>query len=119
MGGRFHRGTLLWGDGWRNLLASVGDLDALVPILALLDGTDGRCLIAAELASETDIEDLRQQVLQNSPEAVRSLARYWRHRQQASKAATRGADQGGRNAACPCGSGKKHKKCCLVANRLL
>ena len=28
---------------------------------------------------------------------------------------TRGAPKVGRNDACPCGSGKKYKKCCLAA----
>ena len=37
------------------------------------------------------------------------------HHHTAVETYTRGAAKVGRNDACPCGSGKKHKKCCLTA----
>ena len=65
-----------------------------------------------KLDSMSEAEVVAQQQLIEP--AVRRLFQYFlQQRTQASKPVTREAPKVGRNDPCPCGSGKKYKKCCL------
>ena len=86
------------------------------PILSFGHGVmDG----ALEKMSDDEIEDMQQQIAPNA----RIIHAYWLVGRSASNSASRPtflpmeraapAPRVGRNDLCPCGSGKKYKKCCL------
>jgi uncharacterized protein len=83
----------------------------LQPILAFTEAADWP---GHDLPDFTDTEKLQQSIASN----VRSLHAYWLERREdpiPSRQATfrRDTPRVGRNDPCPCGSGKKFKKCCL------
>lgn len=81
----------------------------LAPILAFTSITEWR---GHELA-DAEAEVIRQAIAPN----VRAIHAYWLARRDefspATATVTRDAPKVGRNEPCPCGSGKKYKKCCL------
>jgi uncharacterized protein len=82
----------------------------LAPIRAFTSETDWR---GHELSSDDEIENLQNAISRN----VREIHAYWLARREAyapSSAPFRRTEPSvGRNDPCPCGSGKKFKKCCL------
>ncbi|WP_455205384.1 UPF0149 family protein [Kaarinaea lacus] len=66
-----------------------------------------------EKASDTEVENLQNAITPS----VREIHAYWLARRGDSKSANtpirRESPRVGRNDPCPCGSGKKYKKCCL------
>jgi uncharacterized protein len=63
--------------------------------------------------------EVREQLIAILPEAVRAIHAYWSHDREerapglvADNFHLGGSSKTGRNAPCPCGSGKKFKKCC-------
>ena len=54
--------------------------------------------------------------METLPECVLDIAAFWRHRSTPMQSPTR--PKPGRNAPCPCGSGKKYKKCCGATDRI-
>ena len=70
-----------------------------------------------EMRPEPISPEKREEVIVHMAAGLLGAYRYFReHRQVSSSAHTseprRNASKVGRNDACPCGSGKKHKKCC-------
>jgi uncharacterized protein len=101
------RGVKLAEEAWAS-----GGLEMrilLVPILAFTSEADWR---AHEL-SEVEINNLQDAITRN----VREIHAYWLARREtdapAKKPVQRSGSGVGRNDPCPCGSGKKYKKCCL------
>jgi uncharacterized protein len=94
----------LWGAGGLEMAA------LLMPIRAFTSETDWR---AHELSSDVEIENLQNAITRN----VREIHAYWLARREAyppsSAPVHRTELSVGRNDPCPCGSGKKLKKCCL------
>jgi uncharacterized protein len=104
----YMRGVALATDQW-----SAGGLQMtilLTPIRAFTSETDWR---AHTLSTDAEMENVRNAITPN----VREIHAYWlAHREDqapASEPARRTAPRVGRNDPCPCGSGKKYKKCCL------
>jgi uncharacterized protein len=66
-----------------------------------------------------DLERLREECEENLPQAVTNIYRFW-IAQRGVKTIRREDARIGRNDPCPCGSGKKFKKCCsaLPAERV-
>ena len=96
---------------WERLLTSKRDGLLLFPILALCGGEDGESL----LGIDPEDEDLvMAEATETIPATVIAIADYWRRRRprQNGTSATPTTAKPGRNAPCPCGSGKKFKKCC-------
>jgi uncharacterized protein len=60
------------------------------------------------LSEDETPPDLRQDILENLPGIVLAIARFWR---RAGQQRVR-SEKIGRNQLCPCGSGRKYKKCC-------
>jgi uncharacterized protein len=97
----FLRGVeLRGGPEWR-VLRHVG-VDVLLPLAAL--GTDDEQLRA--LGVKADLAELRRDTTDKLGDLVRGLYLSWHARRPAS------AVKIGRNAPCPCGSGRKYKRCC-------
>ncbi|HWD26589.1 MAG TPA: UPF0149 family protein [Rhizomicrobium sp.] len=95
-------------EAWTKLFESEEDDAIAYPILALCDGEDGNSLF--DLSARD-----RAFLVANAPEmigqAVVDIAAYWK-RDAVPRVPIRTGPKIGRNDPCPCGSGKKHKKCC-------
>ncbi len=76
----------------------------------LATGADGKPLV--------DLDAWKRKQRESLAHNVEQLHVHWAEKRNAMRVATRPAParstKVGRNDACPCGSGKKHKKCCLV-----
>lgn len=102
------RGVQLATDRW-----STGGMEMnilLMPILAFTSETGWR---AHDLSSDVEIDNIRNAITLN----VRAIHAYWLARRDghvsSPEPARRSQTSVGRNHPCPCGSGKKFKKCCL------
>jgi len=62
-----------------------------------------------------DLDDYLDRQRVDLADHVRQLWKYWAAGRKAGAVAERAKKQVGRNDPCPCGSGKKHKKCCLAS----
>lgn len=100
----FLRGMNLWGA------LSSEDSDAVEDMIGpiILFGTDAGDELLEEL-DEAGIEQLQQMI----EPAVNNIYAYFTAHRKQQKAPKRSEKRAGRNDPCPCGSGKKYKKCCL------
>jgi len=81
-----------------------------------------------ELSSEEELlvrwPKQREEISEQIPDAIASIYRFWLpyrtavHERQLATTIQRAAPKIGRNDPCPCGSGKKFKKCCGAASVL-
>lgn len=89
---------------WDKLTSSETDGHLLTPLLALSADEDGQPL--ADLPA-----DLQEELVANAgeflPQTVLEIHAFWRR-----AGSGRPGAKTGRNEACPCGSGRKYKKCC-------
>ena len=101
------RGIALWGE-----LTSAEDINALEialrPIRLFTTGQD------SDLLNNLSEEQINQNGLDIEPAAKALYLHFLEQRQQASKPIQRETPKVGRNTPCPCGSGKKYKKCCML-----
>jgi preprotein translocase subunit SecA len=67
-------------------------------------------LMRVKLAKQDEVEELEQEKRRKQQEMEMSRGR--EAEQDKQQPARRDADKIGRNAPCPCGSGKKYKRCC-------
>ena len=92
-----------WGEGGEEIAA------LLAPILAFTEKTSWR----GHDLEDDQIEKLQQAIAHN----VRAIHAYWLARrpeqEPVARPVRRSGPRVGRNDPCPCGSGKKYKKCCL------
>jgi uncharacterized protein len=115
----FLQAILLRMDAWERLLKSKREGQLLIPILALCGDENGESLLGLPPGDE---DRIMQDVVEFIPPCVIAIAAYWRRQgpKQISMALTPGpssiahqsSSKVGRNDPCPCGSGKKFKKCC-------
>lgn len=107
----FIRGMRLRGQAWDTLVASKQGKRSLAAIVVFLPGV---------LKSEVGPEELaaaQKDALAWIGAAVFEISQYWKtHTRRAEPAILDPFRKIGRNEPCPCGSGKKHKKCCLLAD---
>ncbi len=115
----FMQGIALCPDDWQPLFDSA-DAEEMLRPLRLLGGDD---LTAAErklARTPAQREVLAEQV----PQSVAAIYRYWLpyrkavHEREIATAIQKSSPKVGRNDTCPCGSGKKFKKCCGAASVL-
>ncbi|MES3021205.1 MAG: UPF0149 family protein [Pseudomonadota bacterium] len=71
-------------------------------------------LVASEAASLSD-EETERWMAEVTPSVIKINAHY-AEQHQPKRSATREAPKVGRNDPCPCGSGKKYKKCCATGS---
>lgn len=102
------RGMALHGEAW----VEEGECATWLEVLRLFATETG--WDALEAMSEDEIVRQQQRIAPN----VRSLHAYWLQRRSGGQPFRREAPKPGRNALCPCGSGKKFKKCCGAAPAL-
>ncbi len=115
----FLQAVMLRMDAWGRLFKSKRDGQLLFPILALCGDENGESLLG--LAPE-DEDRVMEEVTEFIPACVTAIAAYWRGygskqismplMASPTPPPTRASTKVGRNDPCPCGSGKKFKKCC-------
>jgi uncharacterized protein len=104
----FMQAIALRAAAWEKLLTSEDHGHALIPILALCGDDEGEPLldlpqeVAGQLFAEAD---------ELIPACALEIAEFWRAARSTPRARST-APKTGRNDPCPCGSGKKFKKCC-------
>jgi uncharacterized protein len=114
----FMRGTFLHADRWRELFNDEAHAGALIPILVLAHEHDPDDEMRP--FKEPIDTQRREKLIVGVAVGVNSIYRYFApHRKRmAQELASQGsahyrtARKIGRNTPCPCGSGKKYKRCC-------
>lgn len=99
-------------DSWKPLLEDKNGTPAIFPIVLLASPKD---MVPPELRDSVDAEALLREAPDHIAESVVAIDAYWKARRGAALPArppARRSDKIGRNASCPCGSGRKYKKCC-------
>jgi uncharacterized protein len=108
----FVTGMQLRSKAWEALVDSRDARLLLVPILAFLTLEDGAPVLPTNSAEE--IAQIRCEAVDLLGPAVYGVDKYWKmHGRRAGPAPVPALLKIGRNEPCPCGSGKKYKKCCL------
>jgi uncharacterized protein len=115
----FLQAIKLRADAWEPLFTSKRDGKLLLPILSLCCDKDGNSLLGLPLEAEDRIVD---QVPELIPGCIIGIAAYWRRKGPKQRAISlkagprheprRATTKVGRNDPCPCGSGRKFKRCC-------
>jgi uncharacterized protein len=104
-------GVQLHGEWRKDKIAS-----AAVVILAVLAGLVPREeLKDSEGNPWPDLDDFLDRQRVDLRDHVRELWKHWAPARKTAAASERAKKQVGRNDPCPCGSGKKYKKCCLAS----
>jgi uncharacterized protein len=109
----FLAGMHLRRPAWERLLQSEQGKLSLAAIVAFMTDGSGNSIMEGPIE---DVARAKRDALEWIGPAVFEISEYWRATIGRS-APARAVDpfrKIGRNAPCPCGSGKKHKKCCLV-----
>jgi len=99
-------------QAWQPLFESEDDETLAYPILAFCDDEHGKPLL--ELSAR-DRRTLEAGASGHIAQAVLDIADYWQQKNKPPPAGAipvRTTPKIGRNDPCPCGSGRKHKKCC-------
>jgi uncharacterized protein len=106
----FKQAIVMRRNAWDRLFKSDEHGHLLLPILALCCDENGDSLLGlSEEIEEEFFEDAGELV----PQYVLEIAEFWRTTRTANQRRPNGPKIG-RNDPCPCGSGKKFKKCCAV-----
>lgn len=103
----FVRGMALDEAAWQPLLEADEGEDLLRPIL--LYGTESGW---HELESQPELEERHNEFAASLGECVVAIMAWWLPTRKAKGTVRREESKVGRNDLCPCGSGKKFKKCC-------
>jgi uncharacterized protein len=109
----FMRGTLMRHDGWAELVEDEEHGGCMLPMMMLHYEHDED----PEMRPEPISPQKREEVIVHMAAGVLQAYRYFRAQRQVSPSpqaneSRRSMPKVGRNDPCPCGSGKKYKKCC-------
>jgi uncharacterized protein len=91
-------------EAWKKLSEEEENRSLLAPFIALKQG------YLPEKENEALTNEQRAELLATIPAAAHTLFHYWVEKTQSASNAPKA--KVGRNDPCPCGSGKKYKKCC-------
>ena len=109
----FMAGVALDSAAWAPLLEAEAERAYLLPII--LYGTESGW---DELEAKPELAEHHDRYVEALPACVLAIRDYWLPRRKAATTLRREAPKTGRNDPCPCGSGKKFKKCCGDLARL-
>ncbi len=109
----FVRAMALDEEGWRPLMETEEGDDMLFPIL--LYGTEAGW---DELRDHPELEARHEDYAASLGDAVLAIHDWWLPVRKAKSTIRRDEPKVGRNDPCPCGSGKKFKRCCGASGRL-
>lgn len=110
----FMRGMHMRHDGWAELVNDEKHGTCLIPMMMLYHEHDGD----PETRTKPISPEQREQVIAGMAAGLVRAYKYFRSERDASVGISirgeskRGAPKVGRNDLCPCGSGKKYKRCC-------
>jgi uncharacterized protein len=110
----FMRGMSMRHDGWAELVNDEQHGGCLIPMMMLSHEHDED----PEMRPKPISPEQREEVIVHMAAGLVATYRYFREHRQADIGATftpeprRSAPKVGRNYPCPCGSGKKYKRCC-------
>jgi uncharacterized protein len=97
-------------DAWDPLFEDENGNFLLGPIMAHLHDKDGKPFIDG---SPEEMEEIQEECVQSLPYAIKGIHEFWKARRHpANVAKTPTGKKVGRNDPCPCGSGRKYKRCC-------
>jgi len=101
-------------EEWRELTSNKDYADMFMPILTLTAKKD-----EPEFGELVNTQEKRQRFIDMLPESVCSIYDFWLDRREPAykPEPIRKQQKVGRNEPCPCGSGKKYKKCCGAPER--
>jgi len=97
-------------EHWGRFFRDKESRDLILPILFQLDSDELRQMLST---GDLDLEEIAARAEDVITESVLALSDYWLAHGPARPQRRRKRAKVGRNAPCPCGSGKKYKKCCL------
>jgi uncharacterized protein len=105
----FAAGIQIQEQAWDRMFHDHRTDQIIMPILALCGDIPDE--VRTELTDER-----RQGILDQLPASLQMIAAFWRRPEQSlTRREPVRSTKVGRNEACPCGSGKKYKKCCGLA----
>jgi len=96
-------------QSWDSLFRDQHGSMALLPILLLASSED---MVPPEIAAAVKEKDFLKDAHDYIPACVIAIDDFWRKRRRRTPLVPRHAEKTGRNDPCPCGSGRKYKKCC-------
>lgn len=97
-------------DAWDALFEDKNSRLLIGPIMAQLHDKDGKPFIDGSLE---ELQEIREEGAQSLPYVIKYIHDFWKARRQPANVAKRPAkNKVGRNQPCPCGSGRKYKRCC-------
>ncbi len=97
-------------DAWDPLFEDGDGQLLLGPIMAHLHDKDGKPFFDG---SPEEKQEIQEECLQSLPYAIKGIHEFWKARRRPGNAAkTPTGKKVGRNEPCPCGSGRKYKRCC-------
>lgn len=109
----FFAGMRLRGEMWKRLIGTEEGKRLLGPIVVFLSDANGSSIVLKERPQE-EVAEIQADALQWLGHSAFEISRYWKtHGKRAARADADALRKIGRNEPCPCGSGKKHKRCCL------
>lgn len=109
----FVRGMALDEEGWQPLMDAEEGEEMLYPIL--LYGTE---VGWDELKNHPEIEARHEEMADSLGDCVMAIQSWWLPTRKEKSTVRRDDPKVGRNDLCPCGSGKKFKKCCGSPEKL-
>lgn len=89
---------------------------ALLSVSTLLDNLDTDLSAEFGVSKDEAKDKVLSAAVETLPECVLDIAAFWRRRSNPMQSPPQ--PKPGRNAPCPCGSGKKYKKCCGASDRI-
>ena len=115
-GDGFLSGVSLRADAWRDWAASDQDMSLMIAMATVLEGNEAT--LAKAVAAGADLELLTREAQAMAAQVIRRIYRRSGKRRGLAASLPGRSEEGakqkvGRNDPCPCGSGKKYKKCCL------
>ena len=104
-------------DAWDDLLNDENDRYLMGPIMAFLHDKDGKPLVEA---APEDMQKVIEESAAAIPYAIKDIYEYWKKssdpidyiKPSSNDNARPFGKKVGRNEPCPCGSGRKYKRCC-------
>lgn len=96
-------------EGWKPLMEAPPEKEGALLAPMLLHGTEEGW---SQLDAQEAIRDSRESFADAIPSCVLAIREYWLPHRKAASTFRRETAKVGRNDLCPCGSGKKFKKCC-------
>jgi uncharacterized protein len=111
----FKKGMVLDPEGWTSNLSQLED--ALAPIILLSRVVDDIEELNSEMLTAIEDPENVARIAEMIPQQIQTIHDHMQRQRMEKYAATpiqRKGEKVGRNDPCPCGSGKKYKKCCGV-----